>query len=183
MKVRAFTTAAASFFIACLQAEPAIAAAVIDTTGWGPTSGIGTPITLAGAASPQYYYHAALISPLSNSYGIAGQGGATIAYPGSTTFQTSLVTAATTGIGFTVFAGDYSLLFSANGNNYAGTATVNSTGFITQIVYDLAPVPEPGTWAMMLLGFGLLGVAMRHSQKSSGQSLESATVTAPGSVS
>jgi hypothetical protein len=26
----------------------------------------------------------------------------------------------------------------------------------------LAPVPEPGTWAMMLIGFGAIGASMRR---------------------
>ncbi len=32
-------------------------------------------------------------------------------------------------------------------------------------VLNVAPVPEPGTWAMMLLGFGATGYAMRRRRK------------------
>jgi hypothetical protein len=32
-------------------------------------------------------------------------------------------------------------------------------------VTALTSVPEPGTWAMMLLGFGAAGVAMRRSRR------------------
>ena len=32
-------------------------------------------------------------------------------------------------------------------------------------VLNIAPVPEPGTWAMMLLGFGAAGYAMRRRQR------------------
>jgi hypothetical protein len=32
----------------------------------------------------------------------------------------------------------------------------------------LTPVPEPGTWAMMLLGFGAIGAAMRRNRKKLG---------------
>ena len=35
-----------------------------------------------------------------------------------------------------------------------------------------APVPEPATWAMMLLGFGGIGMAMRRSRKSNGRLLQ-----------
>jgi PEP-CTERM motif-containing protein len=34
------------------------------------------------------------------------------------------------------------------------------------------PVPEPATWAMMLLGFGGIGMAMRRSRKSNGRLLQ-----------
>lgn len=33
-----------------------------------------------------------------------------------------------------------------------------------QLTQSAPPVPEPGTWAMMLLGFGTIGVAMRRKQ-------------------
>ena len=38
-----------------------------------------------------------------------------------------------------------------------------STGFVTSSFFDLPPsaVPEPATWATMLLGFGLIGGAIR----------------------
>jgi hypothetical protein len=34
------------------------------------------------------------------------------------------------------------------------------------------PIPEPATWAMMLLGFGGIGMAMRRSRKSNGRLLQ-----------
>jgi len=63
--------------------------------------------------------------------------------------------------------------WSPIGVNFAGTAySINFGGTANQTGYDNitfgsatpggAPVPEPGTWAMMLLGFGGLGVAMRR---------------------
>ncbi len=59
-------------------------------------------------------------------------------------------------------------------NNFAaGTGLVNgsvtlghSEAFASAAV---APaVPEPATWAMMLIGFGAIGVAMRRSRKAKG---------------
>jgi hypothetical protein len=41
-----------------------------------------------------------------------------------------------------------------------GTATVNAR--FTLLANDTPAVPEPATWAMLLLGFGLAGAAMRH---------------------
>ena len=49
-------------------------------------------------------------------------------------------------------AGQYTL--SINGNN-------NSTGSLGGTI-TINAVPEPGTWAMMLLGFGAAGYAMRR---------------------
>lgn len=62
------------------------------------------------------------------------------------------------------FAGQsfYGFLYSTN-------AQVNSYGFdsaantgITATTDIPAAVPEPGTWAMMILGFGVIGYAMRR---------------------
>jgi hypothetical protein len=40
------------------------------------------------------------------------------------------------------------------------------TGFgVTNIRYDVSSVPEPATWAMMLLGFGAIGVTMRRRRR------------------
>lgn len=162
MRYSALSTAVAVLLFTGGHAAPAFAAQVIDTTGWAPTSGAGTPITLAGAASPQYRYTSFSLNPLNLTYDIVGQSGATIAYPGSSTYQSVLGTAFTTGIGFSVLAGDYGLLFTANGVNYSGTATVTATGTISRIVYDVLPVPEPATWAMMLVGFAAIGVSVRR---------------------
>ncbi|MCU6453925.1 PEPxxWA-CTERM sorting domain-containing protein [Sphingomonas sp. A2-49] len=40
-----------------------------------------------------------------------------------------------------------------------------AAGTITYLVADVAPVPEPATWAMMILGMGAVGFAMRRRQK------------------
>jgi hypothetical protein len=49
-------------------------------------------------------------------------------------------------------------------------SALGSQEFIADLAPDggsipAAPVPEPGTWAMMLLGFGAVGFAMRHRGK------------------
>jgi hypothetical protein len=44
-----------------------------------------------------------------------------------------------------------------------GTPGTESGGFGGELVFNAAPaVPEPATWAMMLIGFGFLGAAMRR---------------------
>ena len=51
----------------------------------------------------------------------------------------------------------------ADGANVAGISlTSNGTNAFETDNYAINAVPEPGTWAMMLLGFGALGFAMRR---------------------
>jgi hypothetical protein len=53
--------------------------------------------------------------------------------------------------------GSFSLLLQDAAFGTPGTANVRGT-----FTYLTAAVPEPGTWAMMLLGFGAVGFAMRR---------------------
>lgn len=55
--------------------------------------------------------------------------------------------------GFLDFPKAYSFTSAVNGNNSAG-----GLGFLTVT----SAVPEPATWAMMVLGFGAMGMAMRR---------------------
>jgi PEP-CTERM motif len=41
-------------------------------------------------------------------------------------------------------------------------ALVSDTGNSQNLVFQTAPVPEPATWALMLLGFGAVGAALRR---------------------
>lgn len=45
---------------------------------------------------------------------------------------------------------------------FAGTAPSSGAVATGNLTFQVAPVPEPGTWAMMLLGFGAIGFAMRR---------------------
>lgn len=49
-------------------------------------------------------------------------------------------------------------------NPYNG-AYVPGNWSLTEVVTQVSGAPEPSTWAMMLLGFGLVGVAMRKRPK------------------
>ena len=66
-------------------------------------------------------------------------------------------------------------IIAASGQAFT-SASFNSTGAgfadFRQLRLTLGPgaVPEPATWAMMLLGFGAIGVAMRR-RRSNGQTL------------
>jgi len=86
-----------------------------------------------------------------------GLAGCTTTYPG-TTFADLVAQAGSTGISYVTldvdggFTGRQQLLvseFNVNGNLYGATAAV----------------PEPATWAMMLIGFGGIGFQMRRQRR------------------
>lgn len=64
-------------------------------------------------------------------------------------------------VGFTAFAGQ-KLIFRA-----AGTSD-SLGGYLDNIKLDrVGAVPEPATWMMLVMGFGLIGFAMRRRQQTS----------------
>jgi hypothetical protein len=62
------------------------------------------------------------------------------------------------------FSKSEALVFVAISEQNVGTTVVNrvSSGFVTSIAQT---VPEPATWAMMLVGFGLVGTALRRRER------------------
>jgi hypothetical protein len=76
------------------------------------------------------------------------------------------------GISFsTMGLGDFNIF--SNGGNFELSSTIDSVGYpgngspVTFEVTDVAPgVPEPATWAMMLMGFGLIGATLRDGRRS-----------------
>jgi hypothetical protein len=52
----------------------------------------------------------------------------------------------------TIGAGDYRFSFAGTNSNVSGVAGGNVT---------ISAVPEPSTWALMILGFGAIGLTMR----------------------
>jgi hypothetical protein len=63
--------------------------------------------------------------------------------------------------------GDYTVLYLFDfGTTGASSINVGVNGFSNGVIVP-PPVPEPGTWAMMLLGFGGIGMAMRRRRRSS----------------
>jgi hypothetical protein len=61
--------------------------------------------------------------------------------------------------------GHIDLTFTANGVNYAGFADVSGGAQLEAITYDVASVPEPASWALMIGGFGLAGAALRRQRR------------------
>lgn len=57
-----------------------------------------------------------------------------------------------------VAAGNYRIAFSGNAPANGAVATGNLT-------FQVQPVPEASTWAMMLIGFGAIGFAMRRGRR------------------
>lgn len=81
------------------------------------------------------------------------------------------------GLGFTTAAGVSANLFVTNGTSFrvntqgAGLLTGLVTASATPIA---AAVPEPATWAMMLVGFGAVGFSMRSARRKTKLSLAKA---------
>ena len=51
------------------------------------------------------------------------------------------------------------------GPGVAGTSGLDGPDPIHQIAFTLSAVPEPSAWAMMLVGFGGLGMALRGARR------------------
>jgi hypothetical protein len=49
--------------------------------------------------------------------------------------------------------------------NCCGEDVIGGSGVHGTIVYLLGPVPEPASWAMMVVGFGAIGGAIRSRRK------------------
>ena len=159
----AFGSTAANAALAVITCDPTIsggctaanpAAPAPATISWSDADVGGSPFsgfvdfsnTLGGnyfvsltTADPNVLFTALTIAPL-------GGGAAVLNYAGG---PTSAITLLPGSFG----AGSYHLTFggttSSGGGGEGGTLSF------------FAAVPEPGTWAMMLLGFGAIGLAMR----------------------
>lgn len=56
----------------------------------------------------------------------------------------------------------------ASSIDITGRAGANALGTSNAVLFSTAPVPEPATWGMMLLGFAGIGMAVRRSRRRSG---------------
>lgn len=94
----------------------------------------------------------------------------------TSTSGVSFSSAMLNGLGFTeVTAGDpqhwqlnnVSLVAGSYGFSFAGNNSNNVAGGLSALSGDvtITPLPEPGTWAMMLLGFGAIGLTLRNRRK------------------
>lgn len=71
------------------------------------------------------------------------------------------------GLGFNTASGTSANLFASTGRYRVTATSLDQTGFVqaSAVAAPVGSVPEPATWAMFLLGFGLLGATMRHRRR------------------
>jgi hypothetical protein len=96
-----------------------------------------------------------LTTGIGDSFGFVGNGGL-VAVPNGYLSNTPL--AATT-----TFAGQTFSSLGATPGTYLFSTPADSITF--NIGSAISAAPEPGTWAMMLMGFGIVGAAMRRRSK------------------
>jgi hypothetical protein len=87
--------------------------------------------------------------------------GLPIQYDGLTTVLTAQALGLTIGSSYTLTFG-----ITDNGDTVLDSAVFIQGGSVGVVTPPTGGVPEPGTWAMMLLGFGAIGLAMRRKHAS-----------------
>lgn len=85
----------------------------------------------------------------------------TLANWGNTYSSSAFVSGLSIGVGSSAGSG-----FNANVDNLAFTTDAGSTGY-NFAASPVAAIPEPATWAMMLMGFGAMGVSLRRRRRTS----------------
>lgn len=116
----------------------------------------------AGSALPE------ALEAVSGSITIAGQAASTIqglsSYAGSDQILYPAPSVDFSGISFSAANGNAYNLFNFNGSDFLLSSNIDPVGFPQNgvVLTSLSVgVPEPATWAIMLMGFGALGVAIR----------------------
>ena len=114
------------------------------------------------------------LNPLANFDKAGSLGGITLTENGSGTGGTFTLAPGVDLDYYAVKAGDYFMLYAFTGGT-TGTWTTSGitvgkgqTPALSHIIFfgDGSAVPEPSTWAMMLLGFGAIGIGVRRRPKS-----------------
>jgi hypothetical protein len=152
----------AALFASGAFAAPAYAAQTVDIAA----TPSGTAIDLVGDTTAEYYFYSSIqgsapeLQAKLASGNLVGPVSQTPYYPGAN--AAGLEKDQDTSV-----AGYYGLrFFDDNNQAYTGYALVDNTGKrITEIDFRAAGVPEPATWALLMLGFGGVGAAMRHRRR------------------
>jgi hypothetical protein len=156
----------ATLFAAGAFSAPAHAVQFVDFTA----SDGGTAIDLVGSSDPEFLFYSDYNG--SGDYALEGKvlsgnnvgpSSPTAYYPNATDADQMKTQITTNSDGY------YGLTFSDGVTGYTGYALVDNGGsHISEIDFRAASapaVPEPATWAMMILGLGLTGAAMRHRRR------------------
>ena len=143
-------------------------AALLDFNFAGPS---GTAVfQLDSNATPDFARTVIAGSDQFGYYNVAGTFGGINGTASTISFGTGIIATlniVAPNLGFTQFSGSSSPLFSGTANNptfNTGTFTLKNPFFGngTLTVSKAAPaVPEPATWALLILGFGAIGATMR----------------------
>lgn len=160
--------------IAALTAVPASAAQFVfdfststalfggSVSGNGVFTTSDTPMTINGQT-------AFLVTGISGTFN-----GSAITTPTLATFGNYFTTGPTfvdgSGIRFnTTTTSNISLFYDANQQSYRVNAiNLGRSSLVNATSARVAAVPEPATWGMMLIGFGVIGAAMRRRRRAAG---------------
>jgi hypothetical protein len=153
--------AIAAASVAMLAAVPANAVTYIITISDGALSQTDT---VAPTFTPKFGYTGGPVQSWGFGTSNISIGGWLDFYQGGTTIQNEASTSAggvfTSALPFFTLGSDNLLSFSvANGSTETFALTDGGS-------LSISAVPEPATWAMMLLGFGMIGMATRARRKS-----------------
>lgn len=129
----------------------------------------GTDITLSGGPAP--LNSAQLTDSFSNSQSYTLAAGGSGVYGPFSQSQTATYVAAASDLAAFINSGTFDTSFiTSSGETFLGgggniTSALNTTvGGVETITYNYDPagVPEPTSWALMIVGFGLAGASMRR---------------------
>ncbi len=149
-----------------------------DLTGWSATGDVSVVTSFAGISAPEGKYMAllgstdpdainfnVLLQSMSETqqpavlwYRQLGTGSVEVQY-GSTTFPGATV--ATLSGSTVTYDSGWKQFALGKSTNYIGFFH-DATAGGTHVLVDIAPVPEPGTYALLLAGLGIMGTVARR---------------------
>lgn len=156
----------ASVLTLAMAATPAAAAPLLfELTGSRSATFTFDP----GTTTPDFFSSSFIGNQVSynNIQGTFG-GAPGTAFVGFGTFLAATLNIQTPSLGFTQFAGP-DLFTVSNMRPVFSLGTFQLTSIVSgssTLTISAAAVPEPATWAMMLVGFGMLGAVIRYRRRS-----------------
>lgn len=123
------------------------------------TATCGTPGAIAISQGPQLLASGPGTATVDTATGTCGGGQTFSIAPGQTFYVTARLLAFQNGLGVRDASNTFNVELSQ-------AVSAETRALLPQALVPvaLAPVPEPATWAMMMLGFGGVGFAMRRKQ-------------------